>query len=169
MPPAAPYTRILIAMNDESLLSDDVRELLRLICQTDITELSLERGEAKIHVKRTLYGTPAGSPLGSAAPAMVATAPVAASPAADVFAAPAGTPITSPMVGTFYASPSPKDPPYVKVGDEVHPGDVVGIVEAMKMMNEIECEIHGRVTAIQVENAQPVEYGQLLMTITPLE
>ncbi|HYF64837.1 MAG TPA: acetyl-CoA carboxylase biotin carboxyl carrier protein [Herpetosiphonaceae bacterium] len=154
-------------MNDESqqLLSDDVRELLRLICQTDITELSLERGEAKIHVKRTLYGTPA--PV--AAPAMAATAPVAAGPAADVFAAPSGTPINSPMVGTFYASPSPKDPPYVKVGDEVHPGDVVGIVEAMKMMNEIECEIHGRVTAINVENAQPVEYGQVLMTITPLE
>lgn len=154
-------------MNDESqqLLSDDVRELLRLICQTDITELSLERGEAKIHVKRTLYGTPAPA----APPAMAAAAPLAAGPAADVFAAPAGTPINSPMVGTFYASPSPKDPAYVKVGDEVHPGDVVGIVEAMKMMNEIECEIHGRVTAVNVVNAQPVEYGQVLMMITPLE
>jgi len=160
-------------MNEESqqLLSDDVRELLRLICQTDITELSLERGEAKIHVKRTLYGTPA------AAPAMAAAAPPpggspgfpAAAPAVDVFAAPTGTPINSPMVGTYYASPSPKDPPYIKVGDEVHPGDVVGIVEAMKMMNEIECEIHGRVTVIHVENAQPVEYGQVLMMITPLD
>ena len=159
-------------MNDESqqLLSDDVRELLRLICQTDITELSLERGEAKIHVKRTLYGTPAGSPLGTAPPVAAGpVAPVAAGPAADVFAAPSGTPINSPMVGTFYASPSPKDPAYVKVGDEVHPGDVVGIVEAMKMMNEIECEIHGRVTAINVVNSQPIEYGQVLMMITPLD
>jgi acetyl-CoA carboxylase biotin carboxyl carrier protein len=165
-------------MNEESqqLLSDDVRELLRLICQTDITELSLERGEAKIHVKRTLYGTPA--PV--AAPAMAAAPLSGGSPgfpaaaqggpaAVDVFAAPTGTPINSPMVGTYYASPSPKDPPYIKVGDEVHPGDVVGIVEAMKMMNEIECEIHGRVTAIHVENAQPVEYGQVLMMITPLD
>jgi acetyl-CoA carboxylase biotin carboxyl carrier protein len=157
-------------MNEESqqLLSDDVRELLRLICQTDITELSLERGEAKIHVKRTLYGTPApASPAMAAAPPSSGFAP--ATPAVDVFAAPTGTPINSPMVGTYYASPSPKDPPYVKVGDEVHPGDVVGIVEAMKMMNEIECEIHGRVTAIHVENAQPVEYGQALMMITPLD
>jgi acetyl-CoA carboxylase biotin carboxyl carrier protein len=159
-------------MNEESeqFLSDDVRELLRLICQTDITELSLERGEAKIHVKRTLYGTPAPAPVMAAAPPP-AGAPgfPASAPAADVFAAPTGTPINSPMVGTYYASPSPKDPPYVKVGDEVHPGDVVGIVEAMKMMNEIECEIHGRVTAINVENAQPVEYGQVLMMITPLD
>ena len=162
-------------MNEESeqFLSDDVRELLRLICQTDITELSLERGEAKIHVKRTLYGTP----MPVAAPAMAAVPPPGGFPAgtqgvpaaADVFAAPTGTPINSPMVGTYYASPSPKDPPYIKVGDEVHPGDVVGIVEAMKMMNEIECEIHGRVTAIHVENAQPVEYGQVLMMITPLD
>jgi len=156
-------------MSDQSpnLLTDDVRELLRLICQTDITELSLERGDAKIHVKRTLYGVAA--PATAAPSAAFVNATTAATPNADVFTAPAGTPITSPMVGTFYASPSPKDPPYIKVGDEVEPGDVVGIVEAMKMMNEIECEIHGRVTAINVVNGQPIEYGQTLILITPLD
>ena len=156
-------------MSDQSpnLLTDDVRELLRLICQTDITELSLERGDAKIHVKRTLYGV--ATPATSAPSAAFVNATTAAMSNADVFTAPAGTPITSPMVGTFYASPSPKDPPYIKVGDEVEPGDVVGIVEAMKMMNEIECEIHGRVTAINVVNGQPIEYGQALMIIMPLD
>lgn len=157
-------------MSDESanLLTDDVRELLRLVCQTDITELSLERGDAKIHVKRTLYATAvAPAPGYVAGPAAVVTSGMAE--VGDAFAAPSGAPITSPMVGTFYSAPSPKDPVYVKIGDEVHPGDVVGIVEAMKMMNEIECEIHGRVSAIHVENGQPIEYGQALMTITPLE
>jgi acetyl-CoA carboxylase biotin carboxyl carrier protein len=159
-------------MSDESanLLTDDVRELLRLVCQTDITELSLERGDAKIHVKRTLYAT-AVQPVAAyaaGAPTVVASGLSAAS-GGDAFTAPSGAPITSPMVGTFYSAPSPKDPVYVKIGDEVHPGDVVGIVEAMKMMNEIECEIHGRVSAIHVENGQPIEYGQALMTITPLD
>lgn len=148
---------------EHNLLTEDVRELLRLITQTDITELSLERGDAKIHVKRTPYAV--------AAPVVV-TSGVAAAPAASSAETPTasiGQPITSPMVGTFYASPSPKDPPYVKVGDEVHPGDVIGIVEAMKMMNEIESEIHGRVAVIHVENSQPVEYGQVLISIVPLD
>lgn len=159
-------------MSDETsnLLTDDVRELLRLVCQTDITELSLERGDAKIHVKRGLYAVAAPpAPVGGATLPLVTASSPGAFASDDTFAAPAGSPITSPMVGTFYSAPSPKDPIYVKIGDEVHPGDVVGIVEAMKMMNEIECEIHGRVTAIHVENGQPVEYGQLLLTITPLE
>lgn len=160
-------------MSDEqldTLLTDDVRELLRLICQTDITELKLERGEAKIHVKRSLVAAqaPVMSLASGAGYAPGAAAP-AAPGAAPVDAAPQGHAVTSPMVGTFYASPSPKDPAYVKIGDEIHPGDVIGIVEAMKMMNEIECEIHGRVAAIHVENGHAVEYGQLLMTITPLE
>jgi len=71
------------------------------------------------------------------------------------------------MVGTFYAAPTPKEPPYVQVGDEVRPGDVLGIVEAMKIMNEIECEIQGRVLQILAESGQSVEYGQPLMIIEP--
>ena len=77
-----------------------------------------------------------------------------------------GITITAPMVGTFYGAPSPKDPPYVRVGDEVKPGDVLGIIEAMK--NEIECEVHGRITQVLAQSSQPVEYGQALMVVEPL-
>ena len=145
-------------------LTDDLRDLLRLITQTDITDLKLEVNGAKLRIKRGVIAS--SEPVVAYSTTVVAQS-VSASD--DLFAPPAGTPINSPMVGTFYAAPSPKDPPYVKEGDEVHPGDVVGIVEAMKMMNEIESEIHGRVVAIHVDNGQPVEYGQLLMTIVPLE
>ena len=89
-------------------------------------------------------------------------------PAETLETIPHGQPITSPMVGTFYGSPSPKDPSYVQEGDTIQPGDRVGIVEAMKMMNEIESEIGGRVARILVKNGQPVEYGQPLMIIEPL-
>ena len=76
--------------------------------------------------------------------------------------------ITSPMVGTFYDAPSPKDTPYIQEGDTIQVGDRVGIVEAMKMMNEIEAEVSGRVSRILVKNGQPVEYGQPLMVVEPL-
>ncbi|MEP7190108.1 MAG: acetyl-CoA carboxylase biotin carboxyl carrier protein, partial [Roseiflexaceae bacterium] len=95
----------------------------------------------------------------------------AAGPSAQVEAPeahPNGQPITSPMVGTFYGSPSPKDPSYVQEGDIIEAGDRVGIVEAMKMMNEIESEIGGRIVRILVKSGQPVEYGQPLMIIEPL-
>ena len=81
---------------------------------------------------------------------------------------PAGEPITAPMVGTFYTAPSPKDTAYVQEGDVIQPGDRVGIVEAMKMMNEIESEIGGRVVKILVKNGQAVEYGQPLMIVEPI-
>jgi acetyl-CoA carboxylase biotin carboxyl carrier protein len=179
------------SLDDEFGLSA-VREVLRLISETDITEIQIERGDAKLHIKR-------GTPQPTAAPYMVtpslATAlqsqiasplpPVAPfqqhAPASDHFGRlpsgptlaepeplPAGQPITAPMVGTFYASPSPKDPPYVQEGDTIHPGDRVGIIETMKMMNEIESEIAGRVTRVFVQNGQPVEYGQPLMLVEPL-
>jgi acetyl-CoA carboxylase biotin carboxyl carrier protein len=159
-----------------------VRELLRLMNQTDITEILIERGDVKLHVKRgqsvqTVLAAPA-APLTVAMPAQ-ATAPVA-SPAVQPFVTPppmpegppasmpAGHTIVAPMVGTFYAAPSPKDPPYVQEGDTIHIGERVGIIEAMKMMNEIESEFAGRVARILVKNGQGVEYGQPLMVIEPL-
>jgi acetyl-CoA carboxylase biotin carboxyl carrier protein len=81
---------------------------------------------------------------------------------------PAGHTIVAPMVGTFYAASSPKDRPFVSEGDEIHVGDTVGIVEAMKMMNEIESDVSGRVARILVKNGQPIEYGQPLMVVEPL-
>jgi acetyl-CoA carboxylase biotin carboxyl carrier protein len=76
--------------------------------------------------------------------------------------------VSAPMVGTFYRALAPNEQPYVQEGDEVSPGDVVGLIEAMKIMNEIECEVHGRVLRLLVENGQSVEYGQPLMLIEPI-
>lgn len=167
----------------ETLLTDEVRELVALIKNTDIAEVLIERGDAKLHIKRVLPQAPsapaiaptyiaAPSPAYAAVPPVLApaVAPAVPHPPADSLepAAPLGITVTAPMVGTYYSTPSPKDPPYVQVGDEVKPGDVLGIIEAMKIMNEIECEVHGRVARVLVENAQPVEYGQGLMIIEPL-
>ncbi len=170
-----------------------VRELLQLLEKTDISELLIERGSLKFHVKRgqaahahqsmstmpLALSVPPMSHMGAAhMPHMTYAAPPAA--VAPAYAAahsetapaesdiPDGHIVTSPMVGTFYASSSPKDPPFVREGDEVHVGDTVAIVEAMKMMNEIETDIHGRVVRILVQNEQPVEYGQPLMIIAPI-
>lgn len=157
-----------------------VRELLRLMNQTDITEILIERGDTKLHVKRgaqvPVNNLPAVAPI---MPAMGVTVPLPTNPVQPMFTPqpqpetppvemPAGHTIVAPMVGTFYASPSPKDPPFVQEGDEIHVGDSVGIIEAMKMMNEIESEVSGRVARILVKNGQPVEYGQPLLVIEPL-
>ncbi len=161
------------------LLTDEVRELVALMKDADIAEVLIERGDAKLHLKRAAPAAPAaisvpvyGAPALAAAAPVVAAPPTAATPAAqsDAIATeePSGTVVSAPMVGTYYGSPSPKDPPYVRIGDEVRPGDVLGIIEAMKIMNEIECEVHGRVAQIMVQNAQPIEYGQPLMLIEPL-
>jgi acetyl-CoA carboxylase biotin carboxyl carrier protein len=152
-----------------------VRELLKLLNQTDVTEILIERGDTKLHVKR---GTAVQSGL------MLPTLGVAPVPAAPVplqqfvgsppeapqphVELPGGHTIVAPMVGTFYSSPSPKERPFVEESDEIRVGDTVGIIEAMKMMNEIESEFAGRVARILVKNGQPVEYGQPLMVIEPL-
>jgi acetyl-CoA carboxylase biotin carboxyl carrier protein len=161
-----------------SLLTDEVRELVALMRDSDVAEVLIERGDAKLHIKRAIQPpAPAVVPVYNAPQpvvAAVAATPQAASPVAAIVepiaeaAEPAGVVVSAPMVGTFYGSPSPKEPPYVQVGDEVKPGDVLGIIEAMKIMNEIECEVHGRVAQIQVQNGQSVEYGQPLMLIEPL-
>jgi acetyl-CoA carboxylase biotin carboxyl carrier protein len=172
-------------MNDDFGLSA-LREVLDLLKDSDISELKLERGGAKLHIRRGAPPAPAPTPF-MITPSLAAALPHAIpSPlppvapfqqhAANGPAAPAepaesitnGQPIASPMVGTFYGSPSPKDPPYVQEGDLIQPGDRVGIVEAMKMMNEIEAEIGGRVARILVKNGQPVEYGQPLMIVEPV-
>lgn len=162
------------------LLTDEVRELVALMKDSDIAEVLIERGDAKLHLKRTTPAAPTqvSVPVYSAAPPLaavqsvvapaVAAAPVTVPSSTDEPEQATGVAVTAPMVGTFYGSPSPKDPPYVRIGDEVRPGDVLGIIEAMKIMNEIECEVHGRVAQVLVQSAQPVEYGQTLMVIEPL-
>ncbi len=156
----------------EPLLTDDVRDLMRLMGESDIAEVLIKRGNAKVHIKRATAQMPLVN--------LVSTPPSQAAQPTNAFviqgsetmlasepAKTSGVTVTAPMVGTFYAAPTPKEPPYVQVGDEVRPGDVLGIVEAMKIMNEIECEIQGRVLQILAESGQSVEYGQPLMIIDP--
>jgi acetyl-CoA carboxylase biotin carboxyl carrier protein len=156
-----------------------VRELLRLMNQTDITEILIERGDTKLHVKRGTAIPIAAVPTGPATQPLASAIALPSMPIQPLFAPqpvpegapvamPAGHTIAAPMVGTFYAATSPKDAPFVQEGDEIHIGDAVGIIEAMKMMNEIESEVSGRVARILVKNGQPVEYGQPLMVVEPL-
>ena len=146
--------------------TDYIEKLAKILAETGMTEISLEDGEQAITLRKDVVVTSApqvGAPV--AAPA---AAPIAA-PAAQSTEAPApakkGTPITSPMVGTFYKSPSPDAAPFVTVGSTIKQGDVVCIVEAMKMMNEIESEVSGKVVEICVEDGQPVEFGQVLLYV----
>ncbi|MDB9495787.1 acetyl-CoA carboxylase biotin carboxyl carrier protein [Spirulina major CS-329] len=154
----------------------EIRELLAAIAPTDITELSLKSEAFELTVKK---GHSSVMPLAAAAPA-VAPVPVAAPPPAAAAAAapvvdtaptPTGDPkwvdITSPMVGTFYRSPAPDEAPFVNMGDRVATGQTVCIIEAMKLMNEIDVEISGQIMEILVENGEPVEFGQPLMRVNP--
>jgi len=146
--------------------TDYIEKLAIILAETGMTEISLEDGEQAITLRKDVVVTSA--PQVVAPVAAPAAAPIAA-PAAQSAEAPApakkGTPITSPMVGTFYKSPSPDAAPFVTVGSTIKQGDVVCIVEAMKMMNEIESEVSGKVVEICVEDGQPVEFGQVLLYV----
>jgi acetyl-CoA carboxylase biotin carboxyl carrier protein len=157
----------------------ELKELIEFIIEKGIAEFELERGDVKVKIKRASEAPPA--PLSDsryiavhAAP-VVAAAPVPTSPpaAADITATVTPVPepekdlhiVHSPIVGTFYEAPSPGAPPFVKVGDAVEVGQVLCIVEAMKLMNEIECDFAGEVVKKIVTNGQPIEYGQELFAI----
>lgn len=135
---------------------DYVEKLAKVLADNSLTEISLEEGEQAITLRKEVMGVAA--PVAVAAP----QAPVAT---AAVETAHKGKALTSPMVGTFYSAPSPDADAFVKVGQSVKEGDVVCIVEAMKLMNEIESDFSGKVTEICVEDGQPVEFGQVLMYI----
>jgi acetyl-CoA carboxylase biotin carboxyl carrier protein len=156
-------------------LSQAARELLRLVSSTDVQELHLESGEVRIIIKRGAM-LPAAQPASSAVytPPAVLPAPEASNAINYIGHAPLHDEVSlaedeefivAPMVGTFYAAPVPNEPPFVNEGDPVEPGQTVGIIEAMKMMNHIEAEIAGHIARILVQNAQPVEYGQPLMVV----
>lgn len=139
-----------------------VEKLAKVLSENSLTEISLEDGEQAITLRKEVVAL-AAAPM-AAAPAVAPAAPqAAAAPQAEP--AKKGTPITSPMVGTFYSAPSPDAKPFVEVGKEVAKGDVVCIVEAMKLMNEIEAEVSGKVLEICVKDGQPVEFGQVLMYV----
>ena len=145
------------------LETDYIEKLAKLLVNNGLSEISLEDGDQAITLRKDVMV--ASSPVVSvAAPTAAASTPAASAPA-DTQNARKGKAITSPMVGTFYKSPSPDADPFVSVGSTVKQGDVVCIVEAMKMMNEIEAEVSGKIVEICVEDGQPVEFGQVLMYV----
>ena len=149
---------------------DEIRQLINLAAETGIAELEVQRGEDRVRIRRAGFAQPQEFVLPSAYPATMPP-PAAAAPAA-IHEAPKEKPadptqviVKSPIVGTFYESPSPGSPVFVRVGDRVQPGKVLCIIESMKLMNEIECETSGIVEAKLVMNGQPVEYGEGLFAI----
>lgn len=146
--------------------TDYIEKLAKIISDNGLTEISLEDGEQAITIRKDLPEV-AYAPALSPAPAFApAAAPQPAAPAASADeTAHKGKAITSPMVGTFYAAPSPDAASFVEAGKTISKGDVVCIIEAMKLMNEIESEFSGTITEICVKDGQPVEYGQTLMYV----
>ena len=135
---------------------EQLRELIRLLDEANLTEIEVEHDDDRIRVRRDPAAIVAAVP-----PPVAPTAEGAAAVAADEI----GVYVTSPFVGTFYRSPSPDSDPFVEVGDEIVVGQVLCIVEAMKLMNEIEAETAGTIVEVLVENGKPVEYGDKLFRI----
>ena len=162
---------------------DEIKELIQVVSQSDIAELEVSRGENRVRIRRSQAGnaselvfptTPVvAAPVTTAVPVFAASAAV--NPAAQPTAATPSSAATddntvyikSPIVGTYYESPSPGSPAFVKVGDRVSAGQVLCIIESMKLMNEIESEVTGTVIAKLIESGKPVEYGEALFAIQP--
>ena len=152
-----------------------VKKLIELLDESGIAEIEITEGEESVRISRH-------ASTSAPAPAPAVAAPVAQAPAPAPAAAPAAAPaspppaavpdadddghaVTAPMVGTYYSAPSPGSPAFVQVGDKINEGDTLCIIEAMKMMNQIEAEVSGTVKSIRAQNGDPVEYGQVLFVI----
>ncbi len=158
-------------MSEEGRLDlEEIRALIRLATEAEITELFVDAPHVKVRIRK---GDSAPSPSGSPDPVVSVSVPrteVAAPPGAPVVAPPTATgyvPIVAPMVGTFYRAPKPDAAPFVSEGDQVEPGQIVCILEAMKLFNEIPSDVAGRIVRILVENGAPVEFGQPLFLVDP--
>ncbi len=142
-----------------------VKKLIELLEASSVDEIEIKEGEESVRISRNT-GAPIAMAAPVAAPAMPAPAALAPAPVTPEAAAPsAANAVKSPMVGTFYRSPSPDAAPFVEVGQNVRVGDVLCIVEAMKMMNQIEADRAGTVTAVHAEHGDPVEFDQPLITV----
>jgi acetyl-CoA carboxylase biotin carboxyl carrier protein len=158
---------------DAAMKAKELQELLDFIAKSGLNKVNIETEEFKISVQRepstkqvvSMSAAPAAAPAPQPAAALPPVAP--AQPAAALAAAPAAnyTPLKSPMIGTFYRSSGPDSPAFVQVGDMVEKGQVICIIEAMKLFNEIEAEQSGRIVKVLVENATPVEYDQPLFLV----
>jgi acetyl-CoA carboxylase biotin carboxyl carrier protein len=149
------------------LNTKDIEQLIELLEKSSISEIEVSKWGKKIRVSRQGGNVVVQNSGGVLAPSQPATPAQAPAEAADDESSLQGVAIKSPMVGTFYRSPSPEVDPFIKVGDHVKKGDTLCIIEAMKIMNEVEAEVSGVILDIQIENAQPVEYGQTLFLIEP--
>lgn len=155
-----------------------IKKLIDLLEESNLAEIEIKEGEESVRLSRVPKGgapvmaAPAAAPLQpeqprpAVAPAAPAPGPSAESVGKSVKETPDGHIVRSPMVGTFYASPNPEAPAFVKVGQTVKAGDTLGIIEAMKMFNPIEADVSGTVTAILVENGQPVEFDEPMFVIS---
>ncbi len=156
--------------------NDQLHTLLAFLEQSDIQEFKLEGDDFRLEVRRNL---PASQPVTVLPASVLPPAPAPAAPQPPPQAVPSVPPppaaaaradlvdVTAPMVGTFYRAPSPGDSPFVEIGSRISPGQPVCILEAMKLMNELEAEVGGEVLEILVENGTPVEFGQVLMRVKP--
>jgi len=182
--PVARAESVRVEGNTTSLDVESLRQIVEILEASEVTRLVWQRGDERLLIRRgpvpvpTIVHAAPISPSVSPAPVMSAAPHAAAAPAASaapVAAAPAAAPaekpghgVTSPFVGTFYRTPAPDQPSFVDVGSVVKKGQVLCIIEAMKLMNEIEADVAGRVAEILVENGQPVEFGQALFRIEPV-
>ena len=144
-----------------------IKKLIDLLEESNLAELEIKEGEEVVRLSRVPKGTVTAAPVMQAAPVaapVAVAAPVEAAAPAEA-ALPAGHVVKAPMVGTFYASASPGAAAFVKVGQQVKAGETLGIIEAMKMFNQIEAEVSGTVQAILVDNGQPVEFDQPMFVI----
>jgi acetyl-CoA carboxylase biotin carboxyl carrier protein len=168
---------------------EELRELLTTLDQTAIAELTLKSEDFELTIRREIANPQAGLATAFVGGPVLTPAPITpvtptlspdagVSPVAPVTPSPTTPPtpppgdrklleITSPMVGTFYRAPAPDEPPFVDTGDRIRSGQTVCIIEAMKLMNELESEVAGEIVEILVQNGQPVEYGQVLMRVNP--
>jgi acetyl-CoA carboxylase biotin carboxyl carrier protein len=143
-----------------------VKKLIELLDESGIAEIEITEGEESVRISRysqhppaAVQAAPVPAPLAAPLAMPAAATPVAAEPEEEGYA------VTAPMVGTFYTSPSPDSASFIQVGDRVSQGDTLCIIEAMKMMNQIEADVSGTIKSIRVQNGEPVEYGQILIVI----
>ncbi len=154
---------------------DDIKSILELVREHDLAEFELEQDGLKVRVRKAgasvTYTAPVGLPSPPpSAPAPAGPGPVPATSPAEPASPMADDPvdlavIKSPIVGTFYRAPAPDTPPFVQVGDRVKKGQVLCIIEAMKLMNEIECDTDGEIASVYVENGKPVQFGERLFAV----
>jgi|SRR5579871_2980612 len=155
---------------------DEIKELVQLLVESGIAEIEVQRGDQRVRIRRSSTKTEHSAqiitpivPAAAQSPAPAPPNPSVTAPSAPAAQAPPANEIVvkSPIVGTYYDAPKPGDPPFVRVGDSVEPGQVLCIIESMKLMNEIESEVSGIVASKLMENARPVEYGEALFVIRP--